>query len=223
MKISECTNCTGSGHVTHERAGESTKCFTCNGFGKSKDGGYGAYKSQAMANRHGKTCHTCKGKGIYVYPDLDRCFSCSFYNPGIVVSEAHEGDILPKEIGRCGNIPKNVAEQLVSEWKFVVVRNDKGLNWGESFLGLGSIYSVTDYGSAWKNSSDESLIEKVKDSLLTSSTQWVSVITENDRKIVSVIGIKLTPNGYSIVSLGSLASIPLLPPTYTNEVLSRPI
>jgi RecJ-like exonuclease len=219
--IGDCDTCKGEGKIAREDAGETRACFGCNGFGKRKDGGWGgAYKSQEMADRHGRTCRSCNGFGTWTAPDADNCHHC-FYNVGRDVAVAHAGDTLPVTIGHCSSVPRDIATALVSEWDIIPIRVDRGMTWGESYLGLGSIYSVTDYGAAWSQT-DAEVIARVKESLTdASSLQWTKIMN-SDRVITRTIAVKITRGGYNVI--GSMDTpMPALPPTYTPAVLNREI
>ena len=219
MKLTDCV--CDNGKLPNHDAGKHQTCYRCKGFGKSHKNGYGSYKTQSAADRFGITCNICDGTGIWINPDTVDCYECSFYNRGIVVADAHVGDILPDEIGICGRIPDEVMATLVSEFNFIVVRDTSGLSWGEAHLGLNSVWSCVDYGRAWESNDDEALIAKVKEGF--NHEQWIKITVKETRKICDTIAIKLTPNGYSVVSLATLKQNYSLPPTYTDEVLSAKI
>lgn len=217
MKIETCSTCSGTGDAPHPDAGVSRVCWACNGFGKR--GRQGAYKTAALARRYGRTCTVCDGTGVTVWPDTTPCYDCS--HSGTVVLDAHPGEVLPDAVGRCDSIPDAVSATLAAEWNVVVVREDRRQSWGEAFLGLGSVWSCTDYGTAWAATDDTVLAEKVRGELATGRVQWIKIITEA-RVIVPTIVVRLTRGGYSVVGAerderGSL------PPTYTDAVLSRPV
>jgi hypothetical protein len=216
--VGACGTCSGTGSIPREDAGVTTKCSGCGGFGKAK-AGFGAYRTQAMANRHGVTCRMCEGTGTWTAPAANSCHSC-YANLGLGVIEAHPGDTLPESMDRCSTVPAAIRETLVAEWEIIPVRFNRGMTWGESFLGLGSVYTSTDYGAAWTQT-DAEVVARVRESLLTSHLQWISVL-DADRKITPRLVIKIVREGYSVI--GTLdAPMPMLPPTYTPEVLARPI
>ncbi len=220
VAISDCSMCDGTNELPHPSAGETVKCFSCNGFGKIGGKYSTGYKTQAMANKHGnRRCRTCKGSGEYTFAMTNSCTRC---RNGKEISEIHPGDVYPDGFSNCDHLTESVAETLVNEWEFVVSRDGNGLSWAESFLGLRSIWSCTDYGTAWKNS-DESLIEHVKDDLRKRGTQYTNVIDKGSNTIVYRIVIRLTVNGYSVISVGSVTNNPVLPPTYTPELMNSRI
>lgn len=218
--LGPCDTCQGAGKIARADAGETRACFSCNGFLKTR-GAYGsAYKTQAMADRHGVPCRSCKGTGTWTAPDFDTCYSCH-YNPGLDVAVIHPGDTLPEPIGRCSSVSREIAASLAAAWEIIPVRIDRGMTWGESYLGLGSIWSTTDYGAAWQQT-DVEVVARVRESLGdTGSLQWVKIMN-SDRVITRRIAVKITRGGYSVI--GSVdGPMPMLPPTYTPEVLNRTI
>ena len=94
------------------------------------------------------------------------------------------------------------------------------MTWGESYLGLGSIWSTTDYGAAWEQT-DAQVIARVKESLDTGSLQWTKIM-DAERTITRRIVVKITRGGYSVIGSAD-TPMPALPPTYTTAVLNRHI
>ena len=216
--LGACGTCQGEGRIARADGGVTTTCTGCNGFGKSKRG-YGTYKTQALADRHGVRCWMCHGVKTYTPPLTNPCYSCN-YNPGQDVAEIHPGDTLPDVIGRCASVPREVAVSLASEWEFVPMRFDRGQTWGEAYLGLGSIWSCTDYGAAWEQS-DAEVIARVRESFDSGSLQWLTIM-DSERTITPRIVVKITRGGYSVI--GSMDNPrPSLPPTYTDAVLNSPV
>lgn len=216
--LGPCDTCKGEGRIAREDAGEVRACFSCNGFRKTRGAYGGAYKTKAMADKHGVPCRSCED-GTWTAPDFNPCYSCH-YNPGLDVAVIHPGDTLPDAIGHCSNASREVAEKLAAEWEFIPMRFDRGMTWGESYLGLGSVYSVTDYGAAWQQS-DAEVVARVRESLSTDRMQWTKIM-DKDRVITKRIVIKITHGGYSVIGTVD-APMPMLPPTYTPEVLNREV
>lgn len=219
MKIEVCPTCEGTKVVPHPNAGEVRACFSCNGFGLRNNRTLRAYATLALAKRYGRRCGSCGGSGEFTWPLTEDCRTCD--RTGAVVTDAHPGDTLPDVIGRCDSIPDAVSATLAAEWNVVVVREDRRQSWGEAFLGLGSVWSCTDYGARWLAEDDSILAGDVRRELAGGRTQWIKIITEA-RVIVPTIVVRLTRGGYSVVGAerderGSL------PPTYTDAVLSRPV
>jgi hypothetical protein len=213
--IGPCETCQGEGKLARADAGEVRACFSCNGFRKCKRG-YGAYKTQAQADRYGVPCRSCTD-GTWTAPDTNPCHSCN-YNPGIDIAVAHPGDVLPDVIGRCASVPRAVAESLAAEWSIVPMWFDRGQTFGEAYLGLGSIYSVTDYGAAWSQDGD-AIVERVRESLASDRIQWISIM-DSERTITRTIVVRVTRGGYSVIGSADVPR-PMLPPTYTDEAMNR--
>src|SRR3982751_6137228 len=133
--LGACGTCEGTGRMARADAGETRACFSCGGFRRVRRGGGGAYRTQAMADRHGVPCRSCTD-GTWTAPADNPCWSCN-YNVGQDVIEAHPGDTLPDVIGRCASVPRAVADVLAAEWEIIPIRLDRGQTWGEAYLGLG--------------------------------------------------------------------------------------
>jgi hypothetical protein len=219
VKIETCETCSGSGAAPHPDAGAPRECWICHGFGWASPRGT-RYKSLAAARRNGRLCKTCDGTGVTVWPDTTPCYDCS--HSGVIVLDAHVGEVLPDSVGRCDHLPGAVAATLAAEWDIVAVREDRGQSWGESYLGLGSIWSCTDYGRSWA-ADDSVTLRHVRAELAERGTQWLNVL-DPGRRILPTIVVKITRNGYSVVGADrEAAHRASLPPTYTAAVLDREV
>jgi RecJ-like exonuclease len=240
VKIGTCGECHGTSTVAHARAGEEHACFRCNGNGVVKRAdryhGYANATTAATAMRNGRgmTCPECKGTGKGRFPMTTNCYSCK---EGNVIESAMPGDSWA-EIDRSlryEHARKDAAKAYADAVEIRIIAQNRAGTWNEAHLGLGSIVSVTDYGRTWDvlataaRSGDEDTLNVALDALRSkireeslNSFQWIKVITADDTT-ASVIGVILHRNGYTVQAVNAAPEHVSLPPTYTEEVLSRPV
>ena len=146
-----------------------------------------------------KTCPACNGtnrtKGGL---GKGQCTKCNF---GIVVDfePAHRvacdrcNGTRKVQSTSCSYVPIEIYRSL----PFQVIRSDKSQTWNEAWLGMGCIFSVTDYGRH-KNISDELLIAEARHK--ESSIQACKIANSNN-KLCSYVAIRCNDNGYSVVAV----------------------
>lgn len=242
VRIADHDRCNGTGRIPNDNAGEHRFCHACSGYGVLRADG-GSYKSEqnALSARSPRTCYICQGNGYQIVPDDGPCYGgCT---NGKIVVEAHVGDVLPVEIDRTGTIPKPVAATIAAALDIVVGAQNRDSTWNEAHLGLGALWSTTDYGRTWDrftaaakggmvdgsatttklHEAIDAFREEVREKIATESTQWVKLIDRETRVIVDRVAVAVHRNGYTVVSQPSLDSgnHAMLPPTYTPELLNR--
>lgn len=236
ITLGTCDRCAGAGTVPHSSPGETYSCSTCNGHGVAKRAGYGGYKTAktaatALAKGHGRKCSYCDGTGELTYPLTTNCYACDH---GRVIVSALPGQAWPEDTrhiryqsGR-GEAAKAYAEAVT----IVVQAANRAGTWNEAYLGLGSIVSVTDYGTVFdgmvKAAKDDTLtaeIERVRGiarERLMEGCQWVKLTREDDT-LAEVVCITVHRNGYIVQASGARPELLALPPTYTEAVLNAPV
>lgn len=246
VRIENHDQCHGTGRIPNDDAGEQTECRTCLGIGRIRQDG-GAYKSAATAQTNrGRQCYMCQGKGYRVVPADNPCYGgCS---DGKIVVEAHVGDVLPAEIDRTHSIPKPVAAMIAAELDIVVSAENRGSTWNEAHLGLGTLWSTTDYGTTWGRLQRaalwdaghtpaakprpselaltiDSIREDIRGKIATEGTQWVKLIDRETRVVTDTVVVLVHRSGYTVMSRPSIESgnHAMLPPTYTAELLNREV
>lgn len=203
--------------------GEIVRCFTCRGHRVVSGSTSSGYKTaenaeRAIASRTAVACPFCKTGWKRRIETLRTCFTCSGTGVQPVWSG---GDILPEWVGRTDNMSRASSAAFAADVKIVVDRGHQ-LTWGESFLGLGSLWTTTDYGRGWE-STDEAVIAGVRERLLTDRTQWCKVIDRDSRVIADTLVIGLSLNGYAVRAADVKQSRLMLPPTYTDTAMSRAV
>lgn len=245
VRIENHAFCRGTGRIPNDNAGEHRTCSTCAGHGWRKTNG-GAYKTQqnmlaGRAKRTAEMCLSCSGKGYRVVPDDGPCYGpCT---DGKIVAEAHVGDVLPGEISWDRSIPKPVMATLAAELEIVVSAQNRQSTWNEAHLGLGCLWSVTDYGRTWDrlvvaaredgpepgvahlHAVVEAIREETREKLATESVQWIKLMDRDTRVLTDRVVVLLHRGGYSLISQPSIDSgdRAALPPTYTAELLNQEV
>lgn len=214
-------------------------CWSCNGLTVRKR--HGAYASAAtaqrgIANRTAERCTYCEATGHMLrLRVLRKCWDCSgqgrmpIYVPG---------GVLPEPFSHCDRMATVVAEAFAGIVNLHVTTKPT-LSWGEANMGLGSVYTVVDYGDRWKAcrerllAQDQSAIDiaaifeplkaEIREHLAKDRIQWVKILDRESRVMASDLVIFLTPNGYTVKAANVAQAKPLLPPTYTDEVLDAPM
>lgn len=216
-----CASCNGRGREDYPNPGEH-KCYSCNGFKVQPKRG-GSYKTakgaaDGITKRTAWTCFSCRGAGTQVTPPDHECYACR--GSGTDVVSAAPGDLLPEDFDRYRHQSSTAAQEYARTVPIVIRRHgDKVLSWGASYLGLGTVWTSTDYGDAFK-ADDATVTAKVREELAR-GTQWCKFAGE-DRRIADTVLVSVTRNGYTVTTAASAEGRPILPPTYTPEVLNRP-
>ena len=236
ITLGTCDLCDGVGTVPHSNPGGTYSCSTCNGHGVAKRGGYGGYKTAktaatALRNGHGRKCTYCDGTGSLTYPLTLSCYRC---DDGKIITSALPGQAWPEDSSRHiryqsgrGEVAKAYADAVT----IVVKGENRQGTWNEAYLGLGSIVSVTDYGTVFdslvKAAREERLdaeVERVRGiarERIAEGTQWVK-LTREDGTLAEAVVITVHRNGYSVQAVGAVERV-AVPPTYTAEVLNAPV
>jgi len=239
VNIGTCGQCGGTSRVAHPNAGEAHGCFRCNGHGVVKRADrYHGYKTPAtaataMRNGRGMTCPECEGTGRDTFPMTLNCYACK---EGKIIIAAMPGDSFADvdRSLRYEHARDDAAKAYAGAVTIVVQAQNRAGTWNEAHLGLGSIVSVTDYGRTWDalataaRSGEESLTlaidnfkAKIREESLN-SFQWIKVIRADDT-LAETIAVIVHRNGYTVQAVNVAPERVSLPPTYTEEVLSRPV
>ena len=114
----------------------------------------------------------------------------------------------------------------------VVKGENRSGTFNESYLGLGSIVSVTDYGTLFdalvKAAREETMdaeLERVRGiarDRIAEGVQWVK-LTRTDDTLAEFVVITVHRNGYTITAVDAQPERVALPPTYTEAVLNAPV
>ena len=104
--------------------------------------------------------------------------------------------------------------------------------WNESYLGLGSIVSVTDYGTVFdalvkaaRAGTIDEEIERVRiigRDRVAEGTQWTN-LTRVDDTLATHCVMTVHRNGYTVRAIDARVAGVALPPTYTEAVLNAPV
>lgn len=217
-------------------------CWTCKGFKVTSRASGSYYKTAATAQRaiEGKKargCTTCHGTGHKLrLMVMRKCYTCSgvgevpLYQPGGVLGE---------QWSRCDSMVPVVAD-VFAHTVNLHVSLKSSLTWGEANLGLDGVCTIVDYGDRWKAARArlmaqpdpehadldvvfEPLKAEVREKLAQDRIQWIKVIDRETRAMAADLVIFLTKNGYSVKAANVAQARPILPPTYTDAVLDRPI
>ena len=89
--------------------------------------------------------------------------------------------------------------QLPQDFPIRVLRVHRGNTFNENYLGLGTLFSVTDYGSAAKKT-DEEVIQEVREYIAhNKGTQAINVVrSKDDLTLCDDLGVTVTRDGYSV-------------------------
>lgn len=242
--------CDAEGNIVVEPTSEIVSlgaietCWSCNGFLVTKR--HGAYKTEAMARqgvakRTAHRCTHCRQTGhMRRVTELHSCWACS--GQGEVPTYVPGGVFDAERWSRCDNMSPAVAADFAARVT-LHVNIKASLTWGESHLGLGGLYTTTDYGRQWQAAKQrlqevEGLIDdadelfevafgplkvEVREHLKNDRIQWTKILDREANVMASDLVIQLTHNGFTVKPVNVAQGRPLLPPTYTDEVLNRPI
>lgn len=231
-----CPECKGTQSVPHAAAGTTYSCVYCDGSGVRKARGHGGYRTAAGAAKALRTgtgirCDVCSGTGECVRPETTRCYECT---DGLVITSALPGAAWPADCPRGVRYDMGRGEVMSAYAAAVSVHvraENRPGTFNESFLGLGSIVSSTDYGRTWdamvKAAHDDTLpaaLDALRDKAREhlSGTQWIK-LTRTDDTLATDIVVTIHRNGYIVQAADAKPQNVSLPPTYTESVLSRPM
>jgi RecJ-like exonuclease len=163
-----CYGCSENGISTGKRfANEWQPCSECHGTGRGKRGG-----------RNG--CQKCNGMGKIIVQTsrLEICPNCN----------------------GTGKQPENNCDDIPAGWwqsfTFKVYRQERNQTYNEYLLGVGCVYSCTDYGTA-TGMTDEAIIAKVKSEEDGHFLQLCKVANKENR-LADHIGIFVNRQGFSV-------------------------
>lgn len=171
----EKKNCTGCGYSGRPGT-ESTPlpCSGCKGTGRGPRGGV-------------RGCRKCYGSGKE-YDHENRRQPCSVCR-GDYVGFTTE------------NFCDNAPAEAIAALPLAVVRQYRDQSWNESYLGLGTVWSCTDYGTAWAGT-DEDLVTRVASDLAKERVQATKIAVYDRDSDVAYLAdslvIVLTQTGYSV-------------------------
>lgn len=153
-----------------------------------------------------KTCPACGGTGKRGRGRCREC--CTGYRPvpGKLRNYSQVAELRP--CPACGGNYRNAKwetwfdcapAEAVRDIPLQVVRQDRSASWNESFLGLGCLFSVVDYGRAWE-SSDAEVMERVRDGC---DHVQACKIVQVDREamtlpVVPLLAVIVSRGGYSV-------------------------
>lgn len=225
--------CNGTGEVPNPGYPGTHRCAYCEGSGVRKRRGYGGYKTaagaaKALREKTGLRCSMCNATGQIPFPATNPC-PCRH---GQVVIEAHVGDVLPELIDITSSIPREVAASLAAELEVALIVEDRPGSWMEAHLGIGTVVSCTDYGDSFDLLrtdpvvGQERMFIRARDEIAR-GTQWCKLARRDTREIVDRVVVTVHRNGWNLITVATLESslnqVASLPPTYTPEVLNRPV
>jgi hypothetical protein len=205
--------------------GEAETCGSCAGHGVRRADGYGTYRTAKAAQTGRSTgkatpCRPCAGTGTVAWaPVFEDCHSCRGTGEQPVWDPARP--YLPEDVEWTRSMPDDVVRAWAADVEIVVVRRAGNLSWGAANLGLGGIWSSTDYGEMAARS-DEQVVTSVREQLARHHMQWCKVTDRATRRVATVVAVEIRANGYQPVPVGVEETPLMLPPTYTPEVLNRP-
>lgn len=153
-------------------------CPKCSGTGRGPRGGV-------------RGCKTCRGFGYeWDHDTRQTCGHC----------EGRFEDFDTE--GRCDYAPV----EALAGVDIQVVREDRPGTWNEAHLGLGTIFSVTDYGRA-READDDYVVGKVRESFASRAEQAIKVadfdreaVAGDSAAVVETIIITVHRNGYTVTA-----------------------
>lgn len=163
---------------------ESKPCYGCDGTGKR------------FANEW-QECPECHGTGRGKRGGQSGCKQC--HGARRIIAPTDKIETCPNCNGT-GKMPENNCDCVPSAWwnlfTFKVYRQQRKQTYNEYLLGLGCVYSCTDYGTA-ASMSDEAVISKIKSEENGHFLQLCK-IANKENKLADHIGIFINENGYSV-------------------------
>ncbi len=168
---------------------------------KQRPDGTLEFEPRACLACHGQTtvpgrqaCPSCGGSGNGPRGGKGKCKAC--YGFGQEPDFAHPVPCVPCE--GAGRVMETEGDTLPREiWETLplrVYRVEREQTWNEAYLGMGCIYSVTDYGSAWSADDDNRLLAMVRE---TAHLPQVCQVYAEGRPCQHV-AIVVTRDGYAV-------------------------
>lgn len=148
-------------------------CLTCKGTGKGPRG-------------KARGCRQCFGRGQEVdFASFEDCPVC------------HGAPERAKDETWCDTAPHEAVQSI----PVIVTREDRSGTFNEGYLGLGCLWSTTDYGTAWE-SPDQVTLVKVLSELATDRVQATNIVARGERSttesLVDALIINITRSGYAV-------------------------
>lgn len=215
-------------------------CYNCKGYGVMTKN-HTTYKSEALAKkgiekRTARFCTTCQRKGKFLWiPTETDCFGCNA--TGKTAKWVEGNTHIHPEVSY---INTNITPEFYKEWiksmAFVLIVDDKW-TWGDMHLGLGGLFSCTDYGTFAKMviaDGEQEALRWLRNDLLERRGSMISFnkcSNKETRRIANVMAVRVTHMGYQPIPVTmdqdgidvADQTRVLLPPTYTPEVLNREV
>ena len=89
-------------------------------------------------------------------------------------------------------------QEAVADIPVRVERQNRGISMNESLLGLGCLWSCTDYGRAWDANDDDTLRDEIIKRLTTERTQAIKIVDRETGKLADEIVVVVSRGGYSL-------------------------
>ena len=210
-----------------ENIGALTNCTYCNGFGVLSNRTHSKYKSQAMADRYRGTkaamkCYMCLGKTkLRNCKVMAGCYQCD--STGSVYAFEFPADFnteLPADFNGTDRWHKPSYDSYVQNVRIVAKWSAQGVTWNEYNLGLGCVYSSTDYGKMWDLKENALVETTVRGKLLDDKGHQMCKFIKNN-KFSDELWVVVKHNGYSVIVPDKPVSMAGIPPTYTPELLNK--
>lgn len=153
-----------------------------------------------LARRYANTkaaiqCYLCKGTCLVrTFTIMRECFTCHGFGGFPAV-----GEPIPRE-QRCCHMPVDYIEDWLDELTIEVVGGaDRAQSWNEHNLGIGCLWSVTDYGE-WQQGTEEQLTEEVREDIRTRHhPQFTSTFSDREAgRVADTLLIVTNRSGYSV-------------------------
>lgn len=156
-------------------------------------------------------CHQCWGAGTV--PTQIPCPACNGTRRGPRGGRnrcgCYDGTVWDQEnrvtCPGCNGHPEGAREETrydslpqgsLAAIPLYLVRQNRDISWNESYIGMGTIHSLSDYGRAW-GMTDGEVLDKVHAEL---ETEWVQgcKISDESCNVCSALLVTLHRGGYSI-------------------------
>ena len=170
----EATDCRQCKYGTPGTGPTPVACPTCKGTGKGPRG-------------KARGCRNCYGSGrAWDHETRQPCSSCGGNYIG-----ADREDF-------CDSAPVDAVLSL----PLSIVRIGRANTWNENYLGIGTLWSCTDYGRT-AESDDDAILADIRGKLATDRTQATKIVHPYERDaqtatLVDSLVIVVTRNGYSV-------------------------
>ncbi len=150
------------------------------------------------------SCSKCGGTGDGPRGGARGCRSCSGYGKvydnaiRVTCNRCHGEWRDYKDETWCDQVDDDVVRGL----PFRVTRSERPQTFAEAYIGVG-LYSVTDYGDAWKRMTDSELTTKVREDIHYVQATKVARKTSDPRtlQVCDEIVIDVHPYGYNVVGV----------------------